>query len=49
VLLGDDMLNMERQEVGVVFVKEAVFTAMTCLLSDEALERGLHHSPGVIG
>ncbi len=46
VLLSDDVLNVESQEVGLVFVKAAVFTATACPLPDEGPERGIHHSPG---
>src|SRR5271157_645365 len=45
MLLGDDMLNVERQEIGVVFVQPAVFTATASPHPDKGPESGVHHSP----
>ena len=45
MLLGDDVLDVKRQEIGVVFVKPAVFTAAAGPFPDEGPERGIHHSP----
>src|SRR5258707_2959541 len=47
MLLGDDVLDVEQQEIGVVFVKVAVFTPMACALPNEGPQNGIHHSPGV--
>jgi hypothetical protein len=35
VLLGDDMCDVEGQEIGVALVQLAVFTATACPLPDE--------------
>jgi hypothetical protein len=45
VLLGDHVLNVEGQEIGVVLVKPAVFTAAARPLPDQGPESGVHHSP----
>jgi hypothetical protein len=45
VLLRDNVLNVKRQEIGVVLVQPAVFTATACPLPDEGPESGVHHSP----
>jgi hypothetical protein len=45
VLLGDNVLNVKRQEIGVVLMKPAVFTATTRPLPNEGPESGVHHSP----
>jgi hypothetical protein len=45
MLLGDDVLNVERKEIGVVLVQAAVFTTTACPLPDEGPESGIHHSP----
>jgi hypothetical protein len=49
MLLGDDVLNVERQEVGIVFVKPAVVTATAGPLPDEGPKSGVHHSPWELG
>ncbi len=45
VFFGDDMLDVESEEVCIVFVQAAVFTATACPLPDEGPEGGIHHSP----
>ena len=45
VLLGDHMLDMEGEEIVIVFVQAAVLTAAARPLPDEGPERGIHQSP----
>ena len=45
MLLGNDVLDLERKPTGVFFMKMAVFAAMACPLPDEGSERCIHHSP----
>jgi hypothetical protein len=45
MLPGDDVLNVERQEIGVFLVQPAVFTTTAGPLPDEGPESGVHHSP----
>jgi hypothetical protein len=35
MLLGDEMLDVKRQEIIVIFVKPTVFTASSCPFPDE--------------
>jgi hypothetical protein len=46
VLLGDDVLDVERDEIVVLFVKAAVITTMACPLPDKGPESGVHYPPG---
>lgn len=46
MLLGNDVLNVEGDEIVVFFVEAAVFTTMACPLPDEGPESGVHYSPG---
>ena len=45
MLPSNDLLDVERQEIGIVLVKAAVFTASTCSLTDEGPQSSVHHSP----
>jgi hypothetical protein len=45
VLLGDDMFDVEGQEIGVVLMQLAVCTATACPLLDEGPGSGIHQSP----
>jgi hypothetical protein len=45
VLPGDDMLDVERKEIGVVFVKLTVLTTAACPLTDKSSQGRVHHSP----
>ena len=39
------MFDVESDDIIVVFVEVAVFTATACPLPDEGPESGIHHSP----
>jgi len=45
MLLGNDVLDLERKRAGVFFTKMAVFATPACPLSDEGSERSIHYSP----
>ncbi len=48
MLSGHDVFNVECQEVSVLFVQAAVFTAAACTLADEAPEPCIHYAPRLL-
>jgi hypothetical protein len=46
MLFGDDVFDVKRQEIGVVPVQTAVFTAIAGPVSNERSKGGIHQSPG---
>jgi hypothetical protein len=42
VLTGDDVLDMERQEVGVAFMQATILATATCTFPNEGAQRGIH-------
>src|SRR5437870_10911358 len=45
MLLGNDVLDLERNPAGVFSTKVAIFAATVCPLPDEGSKRSIHHSP----
>jgi hypothetical protein len=45
MLLGDDVLDVKRQKIGVVLVKLTVFKATACPFPRERSQCGTHHPP----
>jgi hypothetical protein len=44
MLLGENVLNVESQEIGVVLVQPTILAPTSCSLPDEVPEAGVYHS-----
>lgn len=45
VLFGDDMIDVEREEIAIVCVDATILAAISGTASNERPECGIHHAP----